>query len=78
MGVKYMPSDGGSWTSVPSGDVYHMPTDNGSWQVVKKGYYMPSDNGTWTQFYTGSDPVTYVFYPGSGGSSLGTTSARGS
>ena len=77
MGVKYMPSDGGSWTSVPSGDVYHMPTDNGSWQVVKKGYYMPSDNGTWTQFYTGSDPVTYVFYPGSGGSSLGTTSARG-
>ena len=81
MGVKYMPSDGGSWTSVPSGDVYHMPTDGGSWQVVKKGYYMPSDGGTWTEFYTGSDQVTYYFLAiqarGARGSSWSTSSTLG-
>lgn len=77
MGVKYMPSDGGSWASVPSGDVYHMPTDGGSWEVVKKGYYMPSDGGTWTQFYTGSDEKTFTIYP-NGFNAYPTRFARGS
>lgn len=78
MGIHYMPSNGGTWTPIPSGDAKYYDSSSNTWKTIKKGYYMPSDGGNWAQFYTGSDPVTYVFLPSSGGSSLSTTSARGS
>lgn len=75
MGVKYMPSDGGSWASIPQGDAYYY--DGSAWKIIKKGYYMPSDGGSWAQFYTGSDPKTLTIYP-NGFSAYATRFARGS
>ena len=75
MGVKYMPSDGGTWTAIPQGDAYYY--DGSEWKIIKKGHYMPSDGGSWTQFYTGSDEREFTIYP-NGFSTYATRFARGS
>ena len=73
MGIHYMPSNGGTWTPIPSGDARYYDSSSNTWKTIKKGYYMPSDNGTWTEFYTGSDPQIYTFVANNTRSARGTS-----